>query len=893
MRPEVPLLSDTIWGVHDAGASTSHVWTKTKALLATRRQRKWDSFSWLALRPVISSLNHTVNRFAPTLVTDLRREWVRRQAAGDGLIVDRSGDSSFIVLGDPGEQDASQYVVVPALQEQAGGADFMVVCSDVIYPSGDVNDYVDGLYVPYRGLAGLPILAVPGNHDWYDGLTGFMWHFCGADPLPATVYRPGKGTPLREWPFRLLWRRPSAPDPRLHLERLRAEQAPDGQWSPLQPGPYYAVQTRHVLLVCIDTGIDRRLDHEQGEWLCRISMRPGAKVLLTGVPLVANRERQSCPIAGGPVGYRHGPKFQSVADIVEHEAHGYVATIGGDIHNFQHYRIGGRHHIVAGGGGAYMTATHPIPVTVQDPCTAEPDAPPAEQMFPSAPESLRHFARQLLPRVWRLVRALIAVLAGVVAGIGAVEWAGDGTLPPALPRQAVGLAPWLLAGAVAVRMLLMPAAWARTGAYRAGVVLVAYLTGVTVVRATWWLAPQDYLDYLLAWMALTAAGAIVAWLLRLTGWWRPRSARFLLPGQRESPRWLLVLATGLALLPVAVWLVGHDWWLTGAAALTAVAAIGGWPLRWTRHPPGPRCSWRRIAPPIIYGVQVLDALVVLARLVAAGSPWIVLGLAAGLLAVCAAAAGAVLLLSTLLPLGLARAGLVFPLGAAGIWVLWACCGGDSPGQRAALITAIVAGGLIVTVFAVDAMRRRLGPPYKIVAVLLAAAGGAALLYLGAFNAWIPGAAVTAVVVLAMTVITVVTLHLTFLGAFSLIWDRDAHHVGEQLTWIDADRVIRWRAGGSRPPERQVRRRANIVFPGADQPRGPIQAAVSELFDSDEPPFIKSFLVVKSAPRRLTVTAHVVTGTDTGPGPYEIKIPLPVNDPDLARADGQPAGPRHR
>src|SRR3982751_3301120 len=89
-------------------------------------------------------------RGAPRLVNDLRQQWVAAQRrAGahgrwdDDLVIGRPGVTSFLLLGDPGEQDFSQYVVVPVLANQ-DDADFLLVMSDVIYPSGDVNDYVDG-----------------------------------------------------------------------------------------------------------------------------------------------------------------------------------------------------------------------------------------------------------------------------------------------------------------------------------------------------------------------------------------------------------------------------------------------------------------------------------------------------------------------------------------------------------------------------------------------------------------------------------------------------------------------------------------------------------------------------------------------------------------------------
>ncbi|PZS25223.1 MAG: hypothetical protein DLM59_20590 [Pseudonocardiales bacterium] len=857
----------------DTDAGDSAVWTQTLALLAKREQRKWDSFSWLALRPLISSLNDRLNGFAPTMVADLRNRWVAGQDADDLLIVDRSDCSSFIVLGDPGEQDASQYVVVPALREQAAGVDFMVICSDVIYPSGDVNDYVDGFYVPYAVLTDLPILALPGNHDWYEGLTGFMWHFCGALPLPDSAYGPTRDSPPRERPFRLLWRRPTKPQARLHLEQRRAARAPGGNWAPLQPGPYYAIETSDVLLVCIDTGIDRTIDRVQGEWLRRVSTHPKPKVLLTGAPLVVNRERHPCVIAGGPVRdpARSGAHFfHSVADIVAHPPHGYVACLGGDIHNFQHYRVDGFEHVVAGGGGAYMSATHPIPVALQVAGGPQPDVPPAKKSFPTEPQSLRHFARLLLPRVWRLVRVLIAVLAGVVAAVTAVTVAGEDSWP----QRALRWAPCAVAGCLGLRLLVVRPAWTRTSGYRLFVVLSAFLAGLAITRTGAWLAPDHFRRQLLAWIGITACGGLLAWLLRLTGWWRPPLPQSYLVGRGPGSRWLPVLAVGFVLLPVAIWLVRRDWWLTAAAAVTAVAAVGGWLARWEGRPRRPRPAWKQLAPAIAYPVQLFDALVVLDRLAVRDVPQVAFGVTAGLVVLTLVAVAVVLVLSTLFPPVLARAALILPLVTGGLWVVWACCGGDSVTQRAALMTVVLVVVLVAAVFGIDALRRRLGRSYKIAAAVIVAALALGLVGAGVFDTWLPRAAALAGLLLVLSVSTVATENLTFLGAFSLVWDVHSHRLQQQLSEPEAEWVIRWRAGGHRPPWRHVRRRANIVFPAAGHPHGPIQSAVSEIFDSDEPPFIKNFLVVRSEPDALTVTAHVVTGTDDPPPPYEISIPLP-------------------
>src|SRR3954451_11860046 len=202
-------------------------------LMGERVERKWDSFSWIAARPLISSLNDQVNRQTQGLVGELRHAWRSRAVEpadwdGDARVIDRRHDDSFIVLGDPGEQDRSQYVVAAALATAGQHAGFVVICSDVIYPSGDVNDYVDGFYVPYQALAGKAIFALPGNHDWYDGLTGFMWHFCGLEELDRSAYGVPEGAGGTVWLARLLGRRPSRRKGYLKMTGRRASRRPDG-----------------------------------------------------------------------------------------------------------------------------------------------------------------------------------------------------------------------------------------------------------------------------------------------------------------------------------------------------------------------------------------------------------------------------------------------------------------------------------------------------------------------------------------------------------------------------------------------------------------------------------------------------------------------------------------
>src|SRR5262252_9304349 len=85
-----------------------------------------------------------------------------------------SEDFSFLVIGDPGEGDASQYSLTARYLElgRRDEVKFLVVSSDVIYPAGAIEDYESNFYLPLQGFT-KPTYAIPGNHDWYDALEAF------------------------------------------------------------------------------------------------------------------------------------------------------------------------------------------------------------------------------------------------------------------------------------------------------------------------------------------------------------------------------------------------------------------------------------------------------------------------------------------------------------------------------------------------------------------------------------------------------------------------------------------------------------------------------------------------------------------------------------------------
>ena len=106
------------------------------------------SFSWLNPVPVWLSRNQNLAPLLGDPTNDERRLWMKLQRQmgklPEDLILTEHADReevSFIVVGDTGEGDASQRAVVKPLLARGRDTDFMVICSDVIYPSGDAEDY--------------------------------------------------------------------------------------------------------------------------------------------------------------------------------------------------------------------------------------------------------------------------------------------------------------------------------------------------------------------------------------------------------------------------------------------------------------------------------------------------------------------------------------------------------------------------------------------------------------------------------------------------------------------------------------------------------------------------------------------------------------------------------
>jgi 3',5'-cyclic AMP phosphodiesterase CpdA len=253
------------------------------------------------------------------------------------------GDFSFIVIGDTGEGDASQHALRDQLLTTAARDEvrFVMISSDVVYPNGAMKDYEAKFWLPFKGVT-KPVYAIPGNHDWYDALEGFLATFLEPDAARQSMRA------RAEADLRLTSTTATRIDRLVgEAQRLRNEyQVPTG----FQRAPYFEVQTDRFALLAIDTGIVKRIDDAQRVWLEAALDRARGKTIMAilGHPFYAGGHDQA-------LGHED---FTSLKRLLLDS--GVSIVMAGDTHDLEYYAEPGAggfatHHFVNGGGGAYLS----------------------------------------------------------------------------------------------------------------------------------------------------------------------------------------------------------------------------------------------------------------------------------------------------------------------------------------------------------------------------------------------------------------------------------------------------------------------------------------------------------------------------------------------------------
>lgn len=205
----------------------------------------------------------------------------------------------------------------------------LVLGGDEVYPVASALAYMNRWKGPYH--AALPeqsddsptVFALPGNHDWYDGLTSFIRVFAQRDPV--------------------------------------------GGWKTEQTRSYYAIKLPHGWwLWAVDTQLDAYFDEPQLDYFHAAAgeLGPDDRIILC-------LARPAWMLADAdPIAYDTVDFF--IRKVIEPTGVRVPVMLAGDLHHYVRYEGNAadgaqRQLITCGGGGAYLVGTDHVPTEITVP----------------------------------------------------------------------------------------------------------------------------------------------------------------------------------------------------------------------------------------------------------------------------------------------------------------------------------------------------------------------------------------------------------------------------------------------------------------------------------------------------------------------------------------------
>src|SRR3954466_7392564 len=185
----------------------------------------------------------------------------------------------------------------------------LIMGGDEVYPKASRQAYMNQLRQPYAWAApdhdrkddrGRPVLAIPGNHDWYDGLALFLAYFCKEKP----------------------W----------HL----------GDWRSVQRRSYFAVQiTDDWWLWATDVQLADDMDQPQADYFKHIAanMPENSRIILCSAEpgwLYTDTNRSSWEITEYAAGKAHNAN----------RGHRIALLLSGDTHHYSRYVSDKQRHFI-------------------------------------------------------------------------------------------------------------------------------------------------------------------------------------------------------------------------------------------------------------------------------------------------------------------------------------------------------------------------------------------------------------------------------------------------------------------------------------------------------------------------------------------------------------------
>lgn len=215
----------------------------------------------------------------------------------------------------------------------------LIIGGDGVYPTPSREEYKRRLEIPYsyafpssnKEDAEHPyVFLLPGNHDWYDGLTLFLEKFCN-----------GKGGRLGSKEYMTSWK----------LQQSRS---------------YFAVRLPNNWWIWgLDTQLGEDIDRPQADYFTNIAKK------------FQNESSKNIICSGTPSWISADSKYDEEREYfkrtIDHVASGIIkkywkdkgkiyAVFSGDSHHYCRYSsdISNTEFVTAGGGGAFLHPTHQL-----------------------------------------------------------------------------------------------------------------------------------------------------------------------------------------------------------------------------------------------------------------------------------------------------------------------------------------------------------------------------------------------------------------------------------------------------------------------------------------------------------------------------------------------------
>ncbi|HHI82688.1 MAG TPA: metallophosphoesterase, partial [Rhizobiales bacterium] len=212
---------------------------------------------------------------------------------------------------------------------EAPRGDVLIMGGDEIYPEPSVDGYCERTVAPWNaagcenGDFSTTLYAIPGNHDWYDGLHAFGDVFC----------------------------RQGRPFPGFEAARF-------SHLKPRQANSYFALKLPHGWWLCgIDIQLNNRIDPPQYDFFESVAKKisKGEQIILCAPTPSWVRETSGNPGAS--------KLLATMMQVLSAGGGEIRLVLTGDLHHYSRYESADRRLtlITAGGGGAFLHPTHKLP----------------------------------------------------------------------------------------------------------------------------------------------------------------------------------------------------------------------------------------------------------------------------------------------------------------------------------------------------------------------------------------------------------------------------------------------------------------------------------------------------------------------------------------------------